>query len=120
MRWQWPEPPWQQIAESAKRLTENKIQLFWGSPGITDGLPFYLADARPLDADPLSAEGRSEIAIAGLLIACLDEDAPCQATEAVLSSGEHLAAEGSIRRGFLGLAGPPIGFHITVVPAKGG
>ena len=61
-----------QVAELADRLAGEPVQLFWGSPDITAGLPFYLPAARPLMADPLSAEGRAAISAHGL-VSCLLE-----------------------------------------------
>ena len=111
-------PSSQEVAELAERLTNNAAQLYWGSPGITGNLPFYWPGSRPLFGDPLSDAGRREIPATGLLIVCLDNDAPCRATAAALSGAADRTTAGSIKRTFLGLAGPQMEFRVTVVPAQ--
>lgn len=106
------------VAEVAEQLAAKPPQLFWGSPAIADGLPFYSPNARPLGLNPLSAEGRSKISATGLLIACLKDDAPCQATEAALSGGGSRSANVTFSRSFLGFTGPPAFYRITVLPAE--
>jgi hypothetical protein len=110
-------PRSREVAEVAERLTDKPVKFFWGSPVITGGLPFYRANSRPLDVEPLSAAGRFEIDAEGLLIACLDDDAPCRATQAALS-GAGFTADVAIARIFLGFSGPSINIHVTVVPAE--
>ena len=73
------------VVEVAEQLAAQPPLLFWGSPELTGGLPFYLPNARPLEASPLSPEGRAAIGASGLLIACLKDDAPCEATAAALA-----------------------------------
>lgn len=117
-------PNSRQVAEAAARLTDKPVQLYWGSDGLTGGLPFYLPNVRPLDADPLSDAGRAAIKAAGILIVCRDDDAPCLATDAKLVAGgagasaERRTADLTVRRSFLGFSGPPTSFHITVVLAE--
>jgi Dolichyl-phosphate-mannose-protein mannosyltransferase len=94
--------------------------LFWGSPALTDGLPFYLPNARPLEPSPLSPEGRAAIGAGGLLVACLKGDAPCEATAAALAGGASRSADVTYARSFLGLAGPPSLYRVTVVPRRPG
>jgi hypothetical protein len=117
-------PDAHQVAEAAERLAAGApVRFFWGSTSLTGGLPFYLPQARPLDADPLSADGRAAIKAAGLLIVCFDNDAPCLKTDTALAGGaggagaEHRSADLTIRHSLLGLSGPPAKVHITVVSA---
>jgi 4-amino-4-deoxy-L-arabinose transferase-like glycosyltransferase len=114
-------PDAQQVATMAERLAGGlPVRLFWGSPALAGGLPFYWPGMRPLDADPLSAEGRAASKKAGLLIVCLDSDALCRGTQAALAGGaaEHRSDDILIQHSFLGFAGPATKAHITVVPAS--
>ncbi len=104
------------VVEVAERLAAKPPLLFWGSSALTEGLPFYLPDARPLEAAPLSREGRAAIAANGLLVACLKEDAPCRATAAAL--GGSRSADVSYARSFLGFTGPPSFYRVTIVPGR--
>ena len=110
-------PNSREIAEASVRLADKPLQRFWGTPEVTGGLPFYLAKTRPLDVDPLSAEGRAEIGRTGLLIVCSSNDSPCLATEAALAGAESRTADITVVHTFLGFSGPPANFRITVVPA---
>jgi hypothetical protein len=110
-------PSSQEVAALAAQLHKNPAQLYWGSPGLIGNLPFYLAGSHPLDGDPLSAAGRAAIAGNGLLVACFDSDAACQATAASLSGAGARTVNGTISRTFLGFAGPATAFRVTVVPA---
>jgi hypothetical protein len=105
-----------QVAELADRLSGAPVQLFWGSPEITAGLPFYLPAARPLMASPLSADGRAAISAHGLVVVCLSADAPCRKTGAALADAGGHAANASFTRSFVGVLGQPMDFEITVVP----
>jgi dolichyl-phosphate-mannose-protein mannosyltransferase len=111
-------PSSREVAELAERLTNKPARLYWGSPGITGNLPFYLAGTDRLEDDPLSDLGRSETSAQGLIIACLDNDTPCLTTQAALGGAGVRTANGSISHSFLGFSGKPIGFHVTVVPAQ--
>jgi 4-amino-4-deoxy-L-arabinose transferase-like glycosyltransferase len=114
-------PDAQPVAAAAERLAGGApVRLFWGSAPLAGGLPFYMPGVRPLDADPLSAEGRAATRISGLLIVCLDEDAPCRSTAAASAGGaeEHRSDDITIRHTFLGFAGPATRAHISVVPAS--
>jgi hypothetical protein len=106
-----------QVAELADRLAGGPVQLFWGSADIMDGLPFYLPAARPLTSDPLSVEGRAAIRTHGLLVVCLNEDAPCQATAAALSDAAARTTSATFTRTFLGQSGQPMSFQISLLPA---
>lgn len=112
-------PNSREIAEAAVRLADKPLQRFWGSPEVTGGLPFYLAKTRPLDVDPLSAEGRAKIGRTGLLIVCSSNDASCLAKEAALAGAESRTADITVVHTFLGFSGPPTNFRITVIPAIG-
>jgi 4-amino-4-deoxy-L-arabinose transferase-like glycosyltransferase len=105
-----------QVAALADRLSGGPAQLVWGSPEITAGLPFYLPAARPLMADPLSADGRAVINAHGLVVVCLSTDAPCRKTGAALADAGGHGANASFTRSFLGVLGPPMNFEINVVP----
>jgi 4-amino-4-deoxy-L-arabinose transferase-like glycosyltransferase len=112
-------PDAKQVVAAAERLGGNApVRLFWGSPAVAGGLPFYLPGAHPLDADPLSAEGRAASKTAGLLIVCLDSDTPCRSTEAALAGGaaEARSDDVTIQHTFLGFTGPATRAHITIVP----
>ena len=111
-------PTSQEVATLIERLPEKPPLLYWGSPGITGNLPFYLAGSKPFAGDPLSAENRAAIAAHGLLVVCLDSDAGCQATAATFAGNASRTVSGTIRRSFLGLSGPTTRFQLTVVPAK--
>ena len=114
-------PDAQQLASVAERLAAGApVRLFWGSPALANGLPFYSPGMRPLDADPSSAEGIAASKKAGLLIVCLDSDTPCRSTEAVSAGGaaEHRSDDIIIQHTFLGFAGPATKAHVTVVPAS--
>jgi 4-amino-4-deoxy-L-arabinose transferase-like glycosyltransferase len=111
-------PSSQEVATLAEKITNKPVRLYWGSPGITGNLPFYLAGSKPLAGDPLYAEDRAALAANGLLVVCLDSDAGCQATAATLAGNANRTVSGTIRRSFLGLTGPATGFHVTVVPAQ--
>jgi 4-amino-4-deoxy-L-arabinose transferase-like glycosyltransferase len=110
-------PDSQPVAALAVRLGAKPGQLYWGSAGLTESLPFYLAGADRLKDDPLSDLGRDEIAKKGLIVACLDDDRSCLTTQAALAGDGAHSAGGAISRSFLGFSAKPIGFRITVVPA---
>lgn len=112
-------PSSQEVAAVAKTLTGRPVGLYWGSPDVTGNLPFYVAGARPLYGDPLSAENRARIAAHGVLIACLDGDAGCRKVQAALGAEPNSkAADLSIARTFLGFAGPPAAVHLAAVPGR--
>ena len=111
-------PSSQEVAELAAKMTNNPVRLYWGSPGITGNLPFYLAGTNRLEDDPLSDLGRFEIAAEGLIVACLDDDKACLATQATLGGAGSRTADGKIGRSFLGFSGKPLDFRVTVVPAQ--
>ncbi len=104
-----------QAAELADYLAGKPVQLFLGSPEITAGLAFYLSAARPLQSDPLSAEGRAAISARGLAVICLSTDAPCRKTSAALAGAAGRSANASFTRRFLGASGQPMNVEITVV-----
>jgi 4-amino-4-deoxy-L-arabinose transferase-like glycosyltransferase len=106
-----------QVAELADRIAGEPVRLFWGSSDITAGLPFYLPAARPLSAEPLSAEGRAAASVHGLLVVCLSGDAPCRETGAALTNAAARTTSATFTRTFLGLSGQPMSFQITVVPS---
>jgi hypothetical protein len=108
------------VVEVAEQLTAQPPLLFWGSPELTGGLPFYLPNAQPLEVSPLSPEGHAAIDVSGLLVACLKADAPCEATAAALAGGASRSADVTYARSFLGLAGPPSLYRVTVVPRRPG
>jgi hypothetical protein len=110
-------PSSQEVAALAEKMTNKSLRLYWGSPGITGNLPFYVAGTTRLDDDPLSDLGRSETAGQGLIVACLDDDTPCRTTQAALGGAGARTAAGTISRSFLGYSAKPIGFRVTVVPA---
>ncbi len=109
----------QQVAELADGLAGKPTQLYWGSEEITSGLPFYLPEARPMNADPVSAEGRAASGVHGLLVVCLSGDAPCLKTsETLANTGAHTATVAITRR-FLGFSSPSLHLQITVIaPAQ--
>jgi hypothetical protein len=104
------------IAEAAKRLTAEPIQLYWGSAPIIGNFPFYLADAHPIGSDPLDNAGQAAIKASGLLIACLDTDAKCLNTSIALTSPGTRSADLTVRHTFLGFSGPPMQVRVEVVP----
>ncbi len=105
-----------EVARLADRLAGKPVRLFWGSPKITAGLPFYLPEASPLMVDPLSAEGRAAIGTDGLVVVCLSTDAPCRRVGAEFAAAGAHAANVIFTRSFLGVSGEPMNFEITVVP----
>ena len=104
-----------QVAELADRLGGEPVQLFWGSPEITAGLPFYLPAARPLQTDPLSAAGQcgDQRTRAGRRLREHRRALPENRCGAC-GRGGH-AANASFTRRFLGVSGKPMNFEITVV-----
>ena len=111
-------PSSQEVAVVAETMANGPLRLYCGSPGITGNLPFYLAGTDRLRDDPLSDLGRDEIMEQGLIVACLDDDTPCLTTQAALGGAGAHAANGTINRSFLGFSGKPIGFRVTVLPAR--
>jgi 4-amino-4-deoxy-L-arabinose transferase-like glycosyltransferase len=112
-------PTSQEVARAALKLTGKPVALYWGSADVTGNLPFYVAGADPLESDPLSAVSRAEIARRGLLIACLDSDAACRNTQSALAAAPGAKAEDlTVRRTFLGWAGPPLGIRLVALPAS--
>ncbi len=109
-----------EVARLADRLAGQPVRLFWGSPNITAGLPFYLPKADPLTVDPLSAEGRDAIGAHGLVVVCVSTDAPCRRVGAELAAAGGHAANAMLTRNFLGVSGEPMNFEITVVPPASG
>ena len=97
-------------------LAGKPVGLFWGSPAVTAGLPFYLPLARPISADPSSAAGRAASGKHGLLVVCLVGDAPCQNTSDALAKAGARTTTVGLTRSFLGFSSPPLNFQITVVP----
>ncbi|MGB6891619.1 MAG: hypothetical protein WBE25_09070, partial [Xanthobacteraceae bacterium] len=110
-------PSSQEVAARTEKMTDKPPRLYWGSPGITGNLPFYVAGTTRLEDDPLSDLGRSETAGQGLIVACLDDDTPCRTTQAALGGAGARTANGTIGRSFLGYSAKPIGFRVTVLPA---
>ena len=114
-----PDAP--RVVATAERLAAGApVRLFWGSAALASGLPFYMPGVRPLGADPSSAEGRAAAKSAGLLLVCLDGDAPCRASVAALAGEtEKRSDDIVIRHTFLGFTGPATVAHVTVVPPAG-
>jgi 4-amino-4-deoxy-L-arabinose transferase-like glycosyltransferase len=113
-----PDAP--EVARAVERLGGGApVRRFWGSAALASGLPFYLPGARPLDADPLSAEGRAASKTAGLLVVCLESDSACRSTADALAgaAAEHRSDDITIRHTLLGFSGPATRAYITVVPA---
>jgi 4-amino-4-deoxy-L-arabinose transferase-like glycosyltransferase len=113
-------PSSQQVAEMVKRIAFPPPRLYWGSAAITGNLPFYLAGSHPLDGDPPSVTNAELSKNHGLLIACLDNDAPCRTMADRLSGPNRVVAAGTIRPAFLGFAGVPVSFHVGLVPPNFG
>jgi len=111
-------PDSREVVAWAERLADKPAQLYWGSSALTESLPFYLAGTDRLKDNPLSDLGRSEISAEGVIVACLDDDAPCLTTQAALGGAGARSAAGTISRSFLGYSAKPIGFRVTVVPAR--
>ncbi len=111
-------PTSQEVAAAGLRLTGKPVTLYWGSPDVVGNLPFYVAGAKPLEGDPMSAASHAEIGKLGLLIACLDADAACRKTQTALGGEPGAkAADLAVRRTFLGLSGPTVGIHLVALPA---
>jgi hypothetical protein len=87
-----------------------------GSWPIVRGLFFYLPQARILRSDLADASLRDDISASGIAIVCTDGDAPCLASAATFAAAR--TADITITPQFLGFAGPPARYHITVVPAE--
>jgi 4-amino-4-deoxy-L-arabinose transferase-like glycosyltransferase len=114
-------PDAQPVATAAARIADGApVHLFWGSAALANGLPFYWPGMRPLDADPMSTKGRAASKSEGLLLVCLEGDAPCQASVAELAGGDAKQRSDDIviRHTFLGFTGSATKAHITVVPAS--
>src|SRR5580658_6690995 len=114
-------PDAQPVATAATRISgDAPVRWFWGSAALVNGLPFYLPGARPLNVDPSSAAGRAVNKGEGLLLVCLEGDAPCRASVAALAGGnaKRWSDDIVIRHTFLGFTGPATTAHVTVVPAS--
>jgi len=112
-------PTSQEVAALAQKLTGKPVTLYWGSPDVVGNLPFYVAGAKPLPGDPMSAASRADIGKRGLLIACLDSDAACRKTQTALGGAPGAkSADLAIIRTFLSFSGPPAAVHVTAVPAR--
>jgi hypothetical protein len=103
--------------ETAQEIASEPVRMFGGSSRIIRGLPFYLPAARLLWTDPADAASRADVAAQGIAIVCSREDPPC------LDSSAPFAAKGrtadlTVNPTFLGFAGPPASYRITVVPAE--
>jgi 4-amino-4-deoxy-L-arabinose transferase-like glycosyltransferase len=112
-------PDAQPVAAAAARLAGGApVRLFWGSAALANGLPFYLPGARPLNVDPSSPMGRAASKSEGLLLVCLESDAPCRASVATLVGGDAKQRSDDIviRHTFLGFTGSATAAHITVLP----
>ena len=108
----------QEVAELGEHLAGKPVALYWGSPQMIAGLPFYWPAAKPLTGDPLSAEGRVRIAASGLLIVCLDGDASCRKTATAFAGAGARSTGVTLTRSFLGFSAPPMSFTLTAVPGE--
>ncbi len=114
-------PDAQPVATAATRISgDAPVRWFWGSAALVNGLPFYLPGARPLNVDPSSAAGHAASKGEGLLLVCLEGDAPCRASVAALAGGDAKLRSDDIviRHTFLGFTGPATTADVTVVPAS--
>jgi hypothetical protein len=107
-----------QVVDAAERFAGQRMHMFWGSEAAVSTLAFYVPKARRLVGNPLSAESRAAIAANGIIIICLDDDAPCRATGSALASAEDRRTDLTLTRTFFGFAGPSARYHIIVVPAE--
>jgi 4-amino-4-deoxy-L-arabinose transferase-like glycosyltransferase len=105
-----------EVAEIGASLAGRPVAWIWGSQGIVSGLPFYLPEARPLLAGPLSAEGRAAIAAHGLLIVCTSSDESCRQTAESFARTGAASKDVTLTRSFLGFSSPPVSFEVTAVP----
>jgi hypothetical protein len=102
------------------RITRGSIGGGWivgGSWPIIRGLSFYLPQAHILRSDPADAGLRAEISANGIAIVCTDGDASCLASAATFAAAGSRTADITVTPTFLGFAGPPARYHITVVAA---
>ena len=109
-------PHFREVAAIGDALAGRPVALIWGSQGIVSGLPFYLPQAKPLMAGPLSAEGHAAVATDGLLIVCTDGDEGCRQTAKAFIDTGATSRTVTLRRSFLGISSAPVTFQITAVP----
>jgi 4-amino-4-deoxy-L-arabinose transferase-like glycosyltransferase len=105
------------VEDIARDTAGQPVQMIGGSWRIVGGLPFYLPAARVLRTDPAGAGNRADIAARGIVVICSREDAPCLAS-ATAFAGYGRTTDITVNRTFLGFAGPPASYRITVVPAE--
>ena len=112
-------PSSQEVAALAEKMTDKPPRLYWGSPGITGNLPFYLAGTttargrsavrprpfRSCRTGPYRRLPRRRYAVPARPKPRSAAPAPAPPT-------------GTISRSFLGYSAKPIGFRVTVVPAQ--
>jgi 4-amino-4-deoxy-L-arabinose transferase-like glycosyltransferase len=109
-------PHFREVAEIGASLAGRPVAWIWGSQGIVSGLPFYLPEARPLLAGPLSAESRAAIAARGLLIICTSSDEGCRQIAESFTHTGAASKDVTLTRSFLGFLSPPVSFQVTAVP----
>ncbi|WP_458761061.1 glycosyltransferase family 39 protein [Afipia sp. TerB] len=103
---------WQELADAVSALSPRPIRYFVASPGITEGLAFYLPTAKPLSMVP-SAKQSNEIRQQGLAVICASADASCEAV------GNAFGTQGwtdiHLVRTYLGFEGPASSYRIKIV-----
>ncbi len=109
-------PHFREVAEIGQNLSGRPVALIWGSQGIVSGLPFYLPQAKPLMAGPLSAQGRAAVSAQGLLIVCIGGDQGCEQTAKPFIDAGAPSKTVTLTRSFLGFSSAPESFQITAVP----
>jgi 4-amino-4-deoxy-L-arabinose transferase-like glycosyltransferase len=103
---------WQQLANAATAKSPGPVRYFVASPGITEGLAFYLPFAKPVSVIPASKQKDLQ---RGLAVICASGDKACEA------AGDALTGKGGwsdirLSRTYFGVEGPPANYRIKVAP----
>ncbi len=102
---------WQQLANAATAESRGPIHYLVASPGIIEGLAFYLPLVKPVSAFPASKERVQQ----GLAVICASGDKACEA------AGDALTGPGGwsdirLSRTYFGAEGATANYRIKVAP----
>lgn len=102
---------WQQLAKAVTAQSPRPVRYFIASPGITEGLAFYLPMAKPVPASPDKEQIRQQ----GVAVICASDDKACEA------AGDALVGPGGwsdirLSRSYFGVEGPAANYRIKVMP----
>ena len=102
---------WQQLADAVTAQSSRPIRYFIASPGISEGIAFYLPMAKPVPASPDKELVRGQ----EVAVICASDDKACEA------AGDALAGPGGwsdirLSRTYFGAEGPAANYRIKVAP----